>query len=68
MNQSSSGTLVLTGANTYTGLTTVNTGTLQLGNGTTSGSLAGNISVGSTLTWMPAGTLTYGGVISGSAP
>ena len=64
VTKSGSGTLTLTGTNTYTGLTTVSTGTLQLGNGTTSGSVAGNISVGSTLTWMPAGTLTYGGVIS----
>jgi len=35
-----SGTLVLTGANTYTGATTVSAGTLQLGSGSTDGSLA----------------------------
>ena len=68
VTKAGSGTLILPVSETYTGTTTVSAGTLQLGNGTTSGSLAGNISVGSTLTWMPAGTLTYGGVISGSAP
>ena len=34
-----SGTLILSGANTYSGTTTVSTGTLQVGNGGTTGSL-----------------------------
>ena len=34
-----SGTLVLTNANTYSGATTINSGTLQMGNGGTTGSL-----------------------------
>lgn len=38
------GTVILTGANTYTGTTTVSTGTLQIGNGGSSGTLgAGNV-------------------------
>jgi fibronectin-binding autotransporter adhesin len=42
------GTWILSGANTYTGNTTISKGTLQLGNGGTTGSLrgAGTISVG----------------------
>ncbi|MDH4986713.1 autotransporter-associated beta strand repeat-containing protein [Aminobacter anthyllidis] len=37
------GTLILTGDNTYTGKTTISAGTLQLGDGGTSGSVAGDI-------------------------
>ena len=41
------GTLTLTGNNTYTNGTTINGGALQLGNGGTSGSVQGNIAIGS---------------------
>ena len=34
---------ILTGANTYSGGTTISAGTLQIGNGGTTGSIAGNI-------------------------
>nr|WP_246591735.1 autotransporter-associated beta strand repeat-containing protein [Aminobacter anthyllidis] len=37
------GTLILTGDNTFTGKTTISAGTLQLGDGGTSGSVAGDI-------------------------
>jgi outer membrane autotransporter protein len=43
--QAGAGTTVLTGNNTYTGNTQVNAGGLQLGNGGTSGSVAGNVSL-----------------------
>jgi autotransporter-associated beta strand protein len=51
--QNGSGTTILTAANSYTGTTTVNAGTLQLGNGGTTGSLAtaSVISVGSGATF-----------------
>jgi len=39
LQQTGSGTTVLTGTNTYTGTTTISAGTLQVGNGSTSGSL-----------------------------
>ena len=39
------GTLILTGMNTYTGATTISAGTLQLGNGTTTGATLGTGSV-----------------------
>jgi autotransporter-associated beta strand protein len=37
------GTLVLTGANTYSGGTTISTGTLQMGNGNITGSIVGAV-------------------------
>ena len=43
MNQIGAGTTILTGNNTYTGGTTISAGTLQLGNGGTTGSIVGNV-------------------------
>ncbi|CAI1110713.1 autotransporter outer membrane beta-barrel domain-containing protein [Serratia quinivorans] len=60
------GTLVLSGNNTYTGGTTISAGTLQLGNGGTSGSVAGNILNNSTLTFNRSDTASFNGVISGN--
>lgn len=67
-----SGTLILTGANSYTGPTTITLGTLQIGNIGTSGSLSPSsaISNNGTLTFKRTDTLTQGtdfaNVISGS--
>ncbi|MEG1121954.1 MAG: autotransporter outer membrane beta-barrel domain-containing protein [Citrobacter sp.] len=62
------GTAVLTGTNTYTGGTTISSGTLQIGDGTTNGTLPGNVVNNAALVFMPktATTLNYGGVISGT--
>lgn len=59
--------LILTGNNTYTGATTVSGGSLQIGNGGTSGSVAGNIDAGGSVTFNRTNTYTYGGVISGAS-
>jgi fibronectin-binding autotransporter adhesin len=66
-------TAVLTGANTYTGTTTINSGTLQLGSGSTTGSLStsssitdnGNFTINRSNA-VTQGTDFTGGVISGT--
>ncbi len=66
LTQAGSGTLILTGTNTYTGLTAISAGTLQIGNGGTTGSVAGDITDNGTLTFNRSDALTIGGVISGN--
>ncbi|WP_427308493.1 autotransporter-associated beta strand repeat-containing protein [Cupriavidus sp. H39] len=67
VNQRGAGTTILTGANTYTGLTTISSGTLQIGNGGTTGTLgAGNVVDNGTLTFNLGNSYAYNGVISGS--
>jgi autotransporter-associated beta strand protein len=67
LNKTGAGTLVLAAADTYTGGTAILAGTLQLGDGTTNGSIVGNVTNNATLAFDPAaGTaITYAGVISG---
>jgi autotransporter-associated beta strand protein len=62
------GTLRLTAANTYTGGTTVSAGTLIVGNGATSGSIVGNVAVGSagTLAFDRSDDVTFAGTLSGA--
>jgi len=60
------GTLTLTGAETHTGGTTISAGTLQIGNGGTTGSVAGNITDNATLAFNRSDALTYSGVVSGT--
>jgi fibronectin-binding autotransporter adhesin len=60
------GTQVLTGANTYTGGTTIAAGSLQIGDGGVSGSISGNITNNSALVFDRSGSLTYGHAISGT--
>ena len=52
-NQNGTGRTIITGANTYTGATTVNAGTLQIGDGTTAGTSilsSGTVTVNGTAT------------------
>jgi uncharacterized protein with beta-barrel porin domain len=64
--QNGAGTLTLTGANTYIGGTTISTGTLQIGNGGTTGSIVGNVTDNATLAFNRSDAVTFGGAISGS--
>jgi autotransporter-associated beta strand protein/surface protein len=66
LTKQGTGILTFTGANTYTGATTISAGTLSIGNGGTSGSVAGNIANNATLIIDRSDNLTYAGVISGT--
>jgi fibronectin-binding autotransporter adhesin len=60
------GTLMLEGNNTYTGVTTIAEGTLQVGNAGAAGSLgSGNVSNAGSLVFNRTGSLTVGNTISG---
>src|SRR5262249_53827015 len=60
------GTFTLSGNTSYTGDTTISAGTLALGNGGSSGAIAGNVVNNGTLAINRSDTLTLGGVISGT--
>ncbi len=66
LTQAGIGTTILTGANTYTGGTTISAGTLQIGNGGTTGSITGNIVDNAALVFNRSNALTYAGVVSGT--
>ena len=67
LSQMGSGTTILTGANSYSGTTTIDAGTLQVGNGGSSGSLGtGTVTDNGTLSFDTSSTATLMNVISGS--
>ncbi|MFM8985320.1 MAG: beta strand repeat-containing protein, partial [Planctomycetia bacterium] len=61
-----SGMLALTGSNTYAGATTISGGTLAIGDGGTTGSLAGNVVNNAALAFNRSDAVTFSGAISGS--
>ena len=60
------GTTILTGENTYAGGTEISGGTLQVGDGGTSGSITGNVVNNSSLIFSRSDELNYSGIISGT--
>ncbi|MFC3815027.1 autotransporter-associated beta strand repeat-containing protein [Lysobacter sp. GCM10012299] len=61
------GTLTLTGNNSYTGGTAIGAaGTLQLGDGGTTGSIVGNVTDNGTLVFNRSDVVTYAGVVAGT--
>ena len=65
--KSGTGEWDLTATNTYSGVTTINNGVLQIGNGGSTGSLGtGNTTNNGTLIFNRANSLTYSGAISGT--
>ncbi|HEV2969531.1 MAG TPA: autotransporter-associated beta strand repeat-containing protein [Pirellulales bacterium] len=61
------GSLTLLGTNSYTGVTTITAGTLQLGDGTSiNGSVGGDIADNGSLIFADSSTQTFSGAISGS--
>ena len=65
--QAGTGTTVLTGTSSYTGGTIIDAGTLQIGNGGTTGSITGDVANNGTLAFDRFGCRsTFGGTISGA--
>ncbi len=66
-NSLTGGKVIFAADNAYTGLTTINSGaTLQLGNGGTAGSVAGDITNNGSLIVDRSNNFTYAGVMSGT--
>ncbi|NLG19581.1 MAG: hypothetical protein GX556_19860, partial [Fibrobacter sp.] len=66
LTSTGSGTIILSGTNTYSGGTTISSGTLQIGNAGTAGSITGNVTNNGTLAFNRTNAYTFAGVISGS--
>jgi fibronectin-binding autotransporter adhesin len=66
LTQAGTGTLILPADHTYTGLTTVSAGTLQIGANGTTGSIPGDILDNATVEFNRSNNFTHAGGISGS--
>ena len=66
LTKTGAGTLTFTAANGYTGLTTISAGTLAIGNGGTTGSIAGNVVNNAALSFNRYDAVTFAGDISGT--
>src|SRR6516165_9757556 len=66
LTKAGTGTMILSGDNSYTGGTTISAGTLQLGDGGTSGSIVGNVANNGTFAVNRSDVFTFRGLISGT--
>jgi filamentous hemagglutinin family protein len=67
LTKTGTGTAILTGDNTYSGATTITTGTLQIGSGSTTGTLgSGSVVDNSTLIFNRSDDITVANAISGT--
>ncbi len=66
LEKNGAGTLILTGTNTYSGGTIIQAGTLQLGNGGTTGSILNNVIDNGTLAFDRSDDVIFPGAISGT--
>ncbi len=66
LTKTGSGSLIVSGANTYSGGTTISAGTLQLGAGGATGSILGNVTNNATLAFNRSVDVTFVGAISGT--
>lgn len=67
LTKATSGTVTLTGSNTYSGITTINSGTLQIGSGGATGSLGtSNVNNISVLAFNRNNAMTVNNIITGS--
>ena len=64
--QAGTGTTVLTGTGNYAGGTSISAGTLQIGNGGTSGSISGDVTNNGALEFNRSNVMDFAGVISGT--
>ncbi|MGH2266391.1 autotransporter-associated beta strand repeat-containing protein, partial [Enterococcus faecalis] len=60
------GTTILTANSNYSGGTTITAGTLQVGNGGTTGSISGNVTNNAALVFSRSDTADFSGTISGT--
>jgi T5SS/PEP-CTERM-associated repeat protein/autotransporter-associated beta strand protein len=66
LTKAGTGTLLITDTNTYSAGTTISAGTLQIGDGGTTGSIVGNITNNAALVFNRSDDQVFGGDISGS--